>query len=386
MNSQGPEASAAVATTGVLPIERVTVRLFEAPVTLHVSFGSLQVRRLCLLNVHAGGLVGRGESWINWPSWAYAERIATITEGVAPLLTGEDAFARDRVLDRLVTELLPLGRQWGAPGPIWQAISAVDMALWDLAAQTAQTSLGGLLSEHPRSNVPVYASGIGPNDVSSLVERALAEGFTAAKVKIGFGAERDRAILTEARDASGGGLRLFVDANRAWTLEEAKGMADTLTSFGAEWCEEPLADDDPRALDQLFEATGIPLALGENVYGTDAAHRYMESTGIQHFQPDISKTGGISMGLRFAALAAERKCHITPHSYGSAFTVLSSAQFSAAIEQLGWLELDVRDNPFRTQILDRPLRIVDGHLEVPNGVGLGLAIDEDALSSFEVAV
>lgn len=367
-------------------IESVDVRVFEAPVPLQVSFGTLTVRRMCLVSISAGGHVGRGESWVNWPSWACVERVATLREGVAPLLVGSDATARDQLLTGLQDRLLPLGRQWGALGPIWQALSAVDVALWDLAAQSAACSIGKLLSPRPRTQVPVYASGVGPTDVALLLERALEEGFTAAKLKIGFGADEDRRILGEARSVVGDSFVLFADANRAWTMEEAKATIPLLHEYGIEWCEEPLIEDAPECLDELYETTGMPLALGENVYGLELATRYMECPGVTQLQPDVSKTGGISMILEYAGRACTRRTSVTPHSYGSAFGVLATVQVASAIDELGMVELDVRDNPFRTEILSESLRITDGFLKVPQGVSFGEPIRENILAAMEIPI
>ncbi|MGH3517759.1 MAG: mandelate racemase/muconate lactonizing enzyme family protein [Haloechinothrix sp.] len=362
----------------------MTARLFEVAIPLPVSFGKLSTRKMLLVSVHAGGLVGRGESWVNWPHWAAAERVITVSEGVAPLVIGADANDREGIFGRLTAELLPVGRQWGAIGPIWQAISAVDVALWDLAGQWHGCSVSRLLSGTPATRVPAYASGIGPTDVISLTERALSQGFTAAKVKVGFGLEADRKILHDVRAVAGSSLVLFADANRAWSLGEGIEMCRLLADFGVAWCEEPLADDQPDDLEQLFDATGMPIALGENCYGTEPAARYLASPGIQHFQPDVSKTGGITMALRLSALAAAEGKRITPHCYGGACTLLASAQLSAAIGNLGWLELDIRDNPFRDNVAVGGFKIVDGYLDVPSGPGLGMDMDETVLRSFEV--
>ncbi len=382
-----PSASALVRETAPqrLTIENVEARVFEAPVPLQVSFGALTVRRMCLVSVAAGGYVGRGESWVNWPSWAYAERAATIRHGVAPLVVGADALDRDGVIERLEEVLLPLGRQWGAPGPMWQAISAVDVALWDLASQIAGRSIGRTLHADSRSRVPVYASGVGPSDVTLLMERALEQGFTAAKLKVGFGIDADLRVIKEARSVAGDSFVLYADANRAWSMDEAKEMMPVLSDHGIVWCEEPLSDDSPECFNELFEASGMPLALGENVYGIDVATRYMQCAGVTQIQPDVAKTGGITMIMKCGEQAHGRETFVSPHSYGSAFGVLATLQAASAVEGLGVLELDVRDNPFRTELFASPLRITDGYLEVPRGVGFGLPIDEDFLAAMEIA-
>lgn len=380
-----PTSSPTAADLGPLTIDRVQAQVFEAPVPLKVSFGALSVRRMCLVSISAGGYVGRGESWVNWPSWAYAERVATIREGVAPLVVGADALDRQVIVDRLRESLLPLGHQWGAPGPIWQAVSAVDVALWDIASQVAGCSIGHLINPNRRDRLPVYASGVGPNDVPELMERALAQGFAAAKLKIGFGRDVDIRIIREARSVVGDGFRLYSDANRAWTMEEAIAMMPVLFDHGIAWCEEPLIDDSPDRFDELFDKTGMPLTVGENVYGLELATRYMECPGVMHLQPDVSKTGGISMIRNCSERAAGRGTCITPHSYGSAFGVLATAQVSSAVEHLGIVELDVRDNPFRTDLLVEPLLIKGGYLEVPKGNGFGIPIREEVLNAMEIS-
>lgn len=349
-----------------------------------MSFGALTARKLCLIEVHAGGLIGRGETWVNHPSWAPVERIATLTAGVSPLLIGADAADVAGTVGRLLAALLPLGRQWGAPGPIWQAISGVDVALWDLAGQMAGRSIAALLAERPLARVPVYASGIGPTDVEVLTERALAGGFRAVKVKVGFGTDADRRTLDQVRAVAGSSVRLFADANRAWGFDEAHQMCGLLADHGVEWCEEPLTEDSPEEMQRLFEATGMPLALGENVYGMAEAMRYVECPAVAHFQPDVSKTGGISLASKIGSRAREWATYLSPHCYGSAVTVLATVQLAAASDALGWVELDVRDNPLRTEILARPLELTDGALGVPRGPGLGAGLDEDVLTSYEV--
>ncbi|GAC1309533.1 MAG: mandelate racemase/muconate lactonizing enzyme family protein [Acidimicrobiales bacterium] len=373
-------------STTDLRIDRTTVRLFEADTPLQVSFGSLDVRRMCLVEIEAGGLVGRGESWINWPAWSVVERVATFREGVFPLLAGADALDREAVLSHLIGTLLPLGRQWGAEGPIWQAISAVDVALWDLQAQVERRPITSLLSATPVADVPVYASGVGPTDVTMLLERALHAGFTAAKLKIGFGRERDEAILTEARAVVGDTFTLFTDANRAWTLDQAVEMAPVLAGHGVSWCEEPLEHDAPSEMGRLYDRGGLPLALGENVYGVRSAAEYIAQPGIVHLQPDLCKTGGITMMRQFGALTEGSQCRLTPHSYGSALSVAATAQCAATLPQLGWVELDVRDNPYRTDVRREPMLLRDGRLPVPEITALSDVFDMDALERFEVPV
>jgi len=360
-------------------IDEVRVRVLGVPLgePVRMSFAALTTRHACLVEIDAGGATGVGESWVNHPSWAWRERAATLLEGAAPLLLGEDASDVAALRERLCARLLPLGRQWGAPGPVWQAVSGVDMALWDLAGKLAGRPVAALAGEGggtPR-RVPVYGSGIGPDKVGELTVRALELGCRAVKVKVGFGRERDEATLRAARAEAGDGVELFADANQAWSEQEAAEMVRLLQDHGVAWCEEPLAGDDPAALERLHALTGMPIATGENVYTLDAYTRYVAAPGVEHIQPDASKTGGITTALEVARLAARHGTAFTPHCYSGALTLAATAHVAAA-GGADWVELDVRDNPLRTGLTEQPLHVEGGMLTVPDGPGLGVVIDE----------
>lgn len=369
---------------GPLHVEKVVVRLLRADLDSPVpmSFSALTTRRTCLVELHAGGLVGVGESWVNYPGWAWAERVATLTEGVTPLLVGTDVSDVAAVHARLMTKLYLLGRQWGAPGPMWQAISGVDCAIWDLLGKAAGKSVAELLCASPRTRAPVYASGVGPDSVETFSERAAEGGFTALKVKVGFGAERDTSTLQRVRDVVGWGMRVFADANQAWTLDEARRMCDVLGDFGVEWCEEPLDGDDVSELEALHAQTQMPLATGENVYGLTAYQRCLSSPAISLIQPDVAKTGGITTAVNVIRMAKEVGTAVSPHCYSGALTLAGSIQVAAADEAVEWVELDIRENPLRTGVTSTPFSVENGCIRVPDGPGLGVELDETRLDYF----
>src|SRR5699024_8685535 len=217
-----------------------------------MSFGALSHRVMFLVDVEFDdGSVATGESWVNYPSWGWRERIATVTEGIAPLLLGRRLTDTVEVRDVLLSSLTRVARQWGAIGPVYQAISAIDQAFWVRAAQQRGVALSALLSDDPLNEIPVYGSSLGPSDVSESAERCLDLGLYAAKVKLGFGRETDEQNLAAARSILGDGFRLFGDANQGWTLEESISMAPMLRDFGIEWIEEPVSGDDPEDLGRV---------------------------------------------------------------------------------------------------------------------------------------
>lgn len=372
-----------------LPVERVRVSILRAPIedAVPMSFGRLDARQTCLVEVFAGGLTGIGESWINYPAWAPEGRVATIRDGVAPLLLGMDAADPEPVQKGLTDRLLPIARQSGAPGPIWQAISAVDVALWDLAARAAGVPVSDLLAGgSARTLIPAYASGVGPTDVTELCERALAAGFGAVKTKIGFRRERDVETLTDARAVLGSDHELFADANQAWSVGEAIAMLPVLDKYRIGWLEEPLAGNRIEDLEKLAAATSIPVATGENLYGLDEFDTFASSRAVGVLQPDLAKSGGLTMARHIAQSAAASATRLAPHCYSSAVGLVASAHLGAAFDVVDWLEVDIRDNPLRTDLLKAPLQWQGGALLRPDGVGLGIELDPSTVRRFRTHV
>ncbi|MDR7233632.1 mandelate racemase/muconate lactonizing enzyme family protein [Agrococcus sp. BE272] len=367
-------------------LDRVRITVLSAPVTelIPMSFSQLGSREMVLVEVMADGLTGLGESWVNYPSWAAKERVATIQDGVVPLLVDLDISDPRAVHRHLERRLGALARQWGAPGPIWQAISAIDIALWDLAAQASGRSVAGMLTDGaPRATVSAYASGIGPSQVEQYCEAAMRAGFTAVKARVGFGRERDERTLRDARSAIGAETDLYVDANQAWTIAEARDFSERSADLRLGWIEEPLAGnalDDLRTLAALVET---PLACGENLYGAAEFARYAGSGALQLIQPDLAKNGGVTLAAEVAA-ALPAGMQLAPHCYGGAIVTAASVQFAAASDAVPYLELDVRPNPLRDDILIDPLVVVDGAIPVPSGAGLGVSLDQDAIRHYSV--
>lgn len=375
-------------TGGGLVAERLTVTLLSAPLEspVRMSFSQLNARQVCLVEIEASGFVGVGETWINYPPWGAQERLATLTEGVAPLLLGLDVSSPPAVLEQLSAAMLPIARQWGAPGPIWQALSGIDLALWDLAGKAANTSVASLLKPDrvPTERVPAYASGVGPDTVVELCESAMEQGFRAVKTKVGFGHERDTDIVSKARFTIGEEMKLFADANQAWGLEEATAFCKSIAKYRVDWLEEPVAGDRVKDLLALTSQTGMALASGENIYGIDTFAKYLESGALHIVQPDLTKSGGITIGHRIAERAAAAKTDVAPHCYGGAVGIAAALQLADANEGFAWVELDIRSNPLREDLLQVPFEFSHGGLRVPAGAGLGIELNQETLHRYMI--
>lgn len=366
-------------------VTAVSCRVYRAPIGSGVamSFGALQHRVMFLVDItFDDGSVSTGETWVNYPSWGWRERIATVTEGIAPLLVGRRFADTAEVRALLLSSLTGVARQWGAIGPVYQAISAIDQAFWLRAAQTCNLSLSAMLSDAPLTQIPVYGSSLGPSGVVESAERCLELGLRAAKVKLGFGREQDEHNLAIARHVLGDDIRLFGDANQGWSPDEAITMASVLRDYGVEWIEEPVIGDDPEKLSRVFAETSIPIATGENLYGADAFLPYLAQSGVTIVQPDVGKVGGVTEYQRVVGFAQETGTLVAPHLYNGAYSAAFSIQLAAANVTTPWLEWDIRQNPVREPI--DHLLTSDGTVAVPQGAGLGADIDLQHLSPYLV--
>ncbi|MGH3636938.1 MAG: mandelate racemase/muconate lactonizing enzyme family protein [Mycobacterium sp.] len=360
-------------------------RVLRAPVAdgIAMSFAPLQHRSMVLVELHtADGGVGYGESWVNYPAWAPTERLATLREGVFPLLRGADAQDVAGMQRRQKTALQPIGRQWGAPGPILQAISAVDLALWDLRGRATGTAACRLVGSRVRERIPIYASSLGPHDVAADAQRCHQDGHTAVKLKVGFGRRTDEANLAAARDVLGPDVLLYADANQAWTLDEAKAMAPVLAAYEVSLLEEPLVGDQLADLEELHRSTGLGIATGENLYELQAFRPYIDSPAIAAIQPDVAKTGGLTEAWAISEYAAAHDKPVMPHLYGGALAFAATLQLAACAPAVAAVEYDVRTNPLRDPLLVNPPQPDAGSIVLPDYPGLGLDLDLDAVATY----
>jgi L-alanine-DL-glutamate epimerase-like enolase superfamily enzyme len=341
-----------------------------------MSFAPLRHRSMVMVELRTDdGRIGHGESWTNFPAWAAAERVATLREGVFPLVVGRTARHITDIHRTLTKKLEPLGRQWGAPGPIMQAISAADMALWDLHGKDQGVPVSALLGGRVREQSPVYASSFGPASVAEQFAMRAAGKHTAVKVKLGFGRERDEGILAEIREAAGADITLYADANQAWSVGEATKMAALLKAFDVAWIEEPLRGNRLEDIEELHRRTGLTIATGENMYGREEFARYALSPAVAILQPDIAKTGGLTETLSICQVADAFRKPVLPHLYGGAIAFAATLQLAACVPAVREIEYDIRDNPLRDPLVVDPPTPSAGMIRLPDGPGLGIELE-----------
>ncbi|WP_342364246.1 mandelate racemase/muconate lactonizing enzyme family protein [Terrarubrum flagellatum] len=330
------------------------------------------------------GLIGVGECLARRGAASYAAFIETV---FAPLLVGEDPADRRRLWSRMRGVLT--GRTGGM---LIEAIAGVDIALWDIAGQAAQTSISKLLGGVGRTEIDAYASSINWSDDATVEEEiaaAIATGFRRIKIKTGRPLDAAIARAKLARRLAGDSIGFSVDANWAYDIDDAIIVGRALADLGYEWFEEPIRPEDRKGYRILREKLPIRLAAGESDFTAIDAIEMLEDRSLGLIQPDVARSGGITETWRIAELAQSFNVAYAPHvGWSGAVCVAASLQLAGAAENCRVFECMVYDNPLRQSLLKTPVGdpadMREGRLPIPDGPGLGVTLDRDALREFRI--
>ena len=372
---------------GPVRVARIRIEVFRAPMPspVVVSFGAIAERAVAMVALEDGdGAVGRGDIWGNFPSVTTEYRARLAGRLLPDLLLGRTVDDIPAHYARMMRQLRVLAIQSGEYGPVAAIVAAADQALWDLAARRRGVPLRLLLNGQARDRIPAYASGLNPDDGPEMAGRAREAGHRNFKLKVGFGEETDRGNVEAIRRDMGAGERLFVDANQRWDLETAEEAAGWLADAGVGWLEEPMRADAPdEHWQRLRTAMRLPLAGGENLPDHGLIDRALGWLDIM--QPDVGKWGGVSDNAAIARRTLARGRTYCPHWLAGGLGLLHSANILAAVGGDGLLEMDVNPNPLRDAVIGDALKVEDGHVRLPDGPGLGVELDPEAMARWRTA-
>lgn len=331
------------------------------------------------------GTIGFGEGLCRRGAAGYAR---FIEEALVPRLIGRDGADR-RALWKAMRAALS-----GRPGgQVVEAIAAVDIALWDIAGKQVGQPIHRLLGGIGRRQVAAYASSINWLDdatVEAEVAAALKAGFREIKVKLGHPLKDALARAKLIRRLAGDDIALYVDANWAYDVDDALIVGRALADLGYGFFEEPIAPHDREGYRRLAQHLPIRLAAGESDFVAADALTMLQDRSIGLIQPDVTRSGGITETWRIAELAASFNTAYAPHvGWSGAICVAASLQLAAAAESFRTFECMVYENPLR-DAFTQPLvgegsQLVDGKLAIPQGPGLGIEVDREALTRFRIA-
>lgn len=351
--------------------------------TVTVGVGSTTKRDAVVVKIETdAGITGYGEAHPGRSPGAVTSLIHTT---IAPMVTGMDACDVVGVWGR-VNRMQLSSHGMGAGAAL--ALSGIDMALWDIRGKAAGMPLYRLLGGS-RKRVKAYAGGIslGFQPASSLVDEAQAyvqAGYKAIKLRLGDNVRDDVRRVQAVRKALGDDIDILTDANTNYTLDDARRAVPALLEAGVGWLEEPFSSLDfgsYRAVAKM--APSLCLAAGENHYTRFDFARLLEDGAVRVFQPDLSKTGGITEAMRIAAMASAWGIPVHPHSSATGLNHAVSVHFLAAVDNPGYFEACVSHfNPMR-DMFGRSFDIgVDGCVEPLDRPGIGLEVDEKIFKDF----
>jgi len=344
----------------------------------------------------ADGQVGWGEGGQYGPPTPVA---AIVNDVFAPILLGRTIDGPVPVWD----ELYSYSRDFGQKGSYVEALSAIDIALWDLWGKSLGLPIHVLLGGAARSEVVAYATGgyysSDFGDVEAAVHAVRAEvltyvegGFSAFKMKVGLlPLAADIKRLEAAMDSAGEGLQLIVDANHAYSAANAIRFGRILDANNVQWFEEPVMPEDHEGYRRVRDALDLPVAGGEAEFTRYGFRDLLTDQCIDIAQPDVCVCGGFSEFLKIYALSATFGVRVIPHAWGSGVALAAGLHAAAVIPSAPStyspvpfindpvIEFDRSPNPLRDDLLLEPFSMKGGALSVPTGPGLGVTIDEDKL-------
>lgn len=326
------------------------------------------------------GVVGWGEALAP----VAPEVVQTIVEQLlSPVLIGRNPL-EGGVLWSVMYDLMRERGYYG--GFMVDAISACDIALWDLRGKLLDQSVATLLGGAYRESIPCYVSGLPRPTDSERVELALEftkKGFHSFKLAAGFGVREDTASIKALRDALGDDASLLLDAHWVYSLDQAVHLGHNLEELDAAVFEAPINPEDIDAHVRLADAVAVPVAIGETERTRYQFQPWLVRRGADLLQPDVGRTG-ISELMKIANMAETFNIPVAPHlSVGLGVCISASIHVAAAIPNLFMLEYQPPVFELANTLLREPIVCAEGAYLLPEGAGLGVELDEARLRDLQ---
>ncbi len=376
-----------------MKIERIDSYYLECPIDepfgWSQGWANQRTALICKLTTE-DGIVGWGEGG-GLPSQTVIHQL------FAPQLLGADSAGINRLWHQLFQSLHNDNQTGGFGGG---ALSAIDLALWDIAGKASHQNLSELLGGAVRAKVPVYATGLyyRENETEKLIQEALMyveAGYRGMKTKVGgLSVDQDVERVGAIREVIGSDIHLMVDANKAYDVATAIRIGNRLADFDIHWFEEPVLANDVEGYLKVLDGQPIAIAGGEVWYNRFDARDFLAKRALHFAQPDVRFIGGISEFRNVAMMANTMGVQVCPHVWGSPIMISASISLASTFppcpysraprpyEQEPVMEFDQTPNPLRNELASVVFDQIDGYVNVPTAPGLGLEIDEMVLKRF----
>ena len=323
---------------------------------------------------------------------------------IQPLIIGEDPTNKEYIWHKVYNLL----RDSGQKGIPIQALSGVDIALWDILAKKAKLPLYQLVGGKCNTQIPVYGYGmmLQKKSVDELAElfkeeakHIKSKNFKAMKMKIGLGPKKDLQLVQAVRGAIGNDFKLMVDANHAYNLNDALYVGKGLDELDIFWFEEPVAPEDYDGYRELKQKINTNIAGGEAEFTKYGWNQLIKNKCIDIAQPEVCGLGGITEYMKISAMAQANFIPIVNHVWGSAISVAVNLHLLTAMPDMpgglfpskSMLEFDTTEkNIFITDLAEENFSILDqvknnnGYVKPPETVGIGINPKKDFIKKFEI--
>ncbi|MBM3947864.1 MAG: mandelate racemase/muconate lactonizing enzyme family protein [SAR202 cluster bacterium] len=301
---------------------------------------------------------------------------ALIERELAPVMVGADPRRTEQLWEKMWWHIHWVGRG----GLAVHAMSAMDIALWDVKGRAAIEPLWRLLGGHS-PKVKAYAGGVDLyytlDELRRQTHGFLERGLHAIKMKVGREKLSEDVERVEAvRKIVGPDFPLMVDANMRWTAAEAIRASRALAEHGLYWLEEPVIPEDIEGHVRIAREGALPIAAGENLHTIPEFQRLITSGGVSFPEPDVSNIGGITAWMKVAHLAEAHNLPVTSHGVHDIHVSLLAAVPNASYLELHGFGLE--------RFLKQPLKLVDGEAVAPDRSGLGVEFDWEKLAQYQV--
>ena len=315
------------------------------------------------------------------------EAAKSICEFLSSTLIGKDPFEINVLFDKMYK----LGANWGRRGIAMGVISGIENALWDLKGKALGVPVWSLLGGKYRERVRAYASGGMEQPIDSLVKEVagyLERGFTAVKIRGGYNAKKDVAKVKAIREALGYDFDLALDCGQGyvpfpWSTKEAIGVVKALEEYKLMFIEEPCRTDELEIYSEVKKESGAtPIAGGENGCSIYEFKALVDNRCVDIIQPDVTHAGGIGTVVRAAEYAALSGISVAPHVFRSGASFNAHLNLLSAIPNAFICEFQQIANPLREELLNQPIKMIDGELVVPDEPGLGIHLDDSIIEKY----
>lgn len=304
---------------------------------------------------------------------------------LAPLVIGSDPMDVEGLWHKMFASQRLRGH---ITGFFMEALSGIDMAIWDALARSHGLPIGKLMGGCGRKTVSAYASSIMLNTQDVMVAEAIRlaeEGFRSIKAKVGWGLQQDISNMRAIRKAVGDQVELMADANSSYTVPDAIRLGHELEDLGFTWLEEPVMPDDLDGYRKLAQKLDIALAAGESHFGAIDLRPLVEEGIVAVVQPDVSRCGGYTESRRIAHLSQVYHMQYAPHTgFSSAICLFASMQLASWAPNMRGFEYMYIDNPLLHIMQEEIPQVENGVLSIPQGPGIGATLNEECLERYRL--